>query len=132
MCPVSAFQVDPKSGARFIREDKCVSCGRCAEACPFPISDLTEKTATNQITLHQESRITYDPAKDTFTKCDLCFWRAEGPACVQSCPINVRIKQGILKSDNLCLDLPPVNDQATWNDLRQTQTFDGSPAKNRV
>src|SRR5438445_2712602 len=64
VCPVVALQVEPRTGARFIREDTCVTCGRCAEACPFPISDETH--ATNQLTLHQKSRITYDPVKDTF------------------------------------------------------------------
>ena len=131
VCPVDAFQLDPRTGARYIREDACVSCGRCSEACPFPISDLDEHTATNQLKLGQQTRITYDPAVDAFTKCDLCFWRAEGPACVEACPINVRIRQGILKSDRMCLDAP-MNDRATWDKLRAFQTFEESPARGKA
>jgi Fe-S-cluster-containing hydrogenase component 2 len=131
VCPVDAFQVEPRTGARYIREDVCVSCGRCAEACPFPISDLGEGTATNQLKLGQVTRITYDPALDTFTKCDLCFWRPEGPACVEACPVNVRIRQGVLKSDRMCLSAPQA-DPVTWNGLRSFQTFDGSPAKGKA
>lgn len=131
VCPVDAFQVEPRTMARIIQEDVCVSCGRCAEACPFPISDLDEATATNQLKLGQQTRITYDPAVDAFTKCDLCYWRPEGPACVEACPINVRIKQGVLKSDRMCLSAPK-SDPATWDQLRAFQTFEGSPAKGKA
>jgi formate hydrogenlyase subunit 2 len=129
VCPVNAFRVEERTGARFIREDVCVSCGRCAEACPFPISG--EQNATNQLHLGQQTRITYDPAKDTFTKCDLCYWRAEGPACVERCPVNIRTRQGILKVDRMCLDAP-ASDKPTWDKLRTFQTFDTSPARNRA
>lgn len=129
VCPVDALQVEPRTGARYIREDVCVSCARCANACPFPTTD--ERLATNRIVLNQKSRITYDPEKDTFTKCDLCYWRPEGPACVERCPVNIRIKQGIIKSDRLCLDAPAA-DQATWNKLRSFQTFGDSPAKGKA
>ena len=129
VCPVNALQVEPRTGARYIREDTCVSCGRCNEACPFPVSP--ESKATNQLTLGQDSRITYDPEKDTYAKCDLCFWREGGPACVERCPVNVRIKQGIIKSDTLCLSAPKA-DRATWGKLREFQTFEDSPARGRA
>jgi len=104
VCPANALPIDPKTGARYIDEDKCIACGRCSEACPFPTFSETE--ATGRETLGQHSRITYDPAKNVFTKCDLCYWRPEGPACVEACPVNVRIRQGILQSDHLCLEKP--------------------------
>src|SRR5215207_5931884 len=114
VCPVNAVRVEPTSGARIIREDVCVSCNRCAEACIFP--STPEEHATNQLKVHQESRISYDPAKDAFTKCDLCYWREGGPACVERCPVNIRIRQGILKveGERMCLDLPKVQDKPTW------------------
>ena len=68
---------------------------------------------------------------DAFTKCDLCYWRPEGPACVEACPINVRIKQGVLKSDRMCLSAPQ-SEPATWDRLRAFQTFEGSPAKGKA
>jgi Fe-S-cluster-containing hydrogenase component 2 len=122
-------RVEERTGARIIREDVCVSCNRCAEACIFPSTN--EGEATNDLKINQQSRISYDPAKDTFTKCDLCFWRPEGPACVQSCPVNVRIRQGVLQSDRMCLDAPQA-DPATWNRLRSFQTFEGSPAEGKA
>ena len=129
VCPVDALVVEPRTGARYIREDVCVSCGRCNEACPFPIT--AESQATNQLTLEQTSRITYDPIADTFAKCDLCYWRNGGPACVERCPVNVRIRQGIIQSDHLCLDAPP-SDRQTWAKLRTFQTFEGSPAQGKT
>jgi anaerobic carbon-monoxide dehydrogenase iron sulfur subunit len=129
VCPVNALRVEPATGARFIREDVCVACNRCAEACIFPTSP--EENATNQLRFGQMSRISYDPVKDNFTKCDLCYWREGGPACAERCPINIRIRQGILKVDEgrLCLDVPTVNDKATWDRLRSFQTFAGAPAQ---
>jgi len=107
VCPADSLVVEPTTGARVIDEDKCIACGRCAVACPFPTFSETE--ATNKLTLGQASRITYDPARNVYTKCDLCFWRPEGPACVEACPVNVRIRQGIIKSDRLCLDAPAAS-----------------------
>jgi Fe-S-cluster-containing hydrogenase component 2 len=125
VCPVDAFKIEPRTGARYVDEKTCVSCGRCATACPFPVT--SEASATNGERLGQRTRITYDPVKDTYTKCDLCYWRAEGPACVERCPVNIRINQGLIRSDRLCLDMPRA-DQATWDRLRRFQTFPGSPA----
>jgi len=52
VCPVDALVVEPRTGARYIGEDVCVSCGRCNEACPFPITP--ESQATNQLTLEAD------------------------------------------------------------------------------
>jgi hydrogenase-4 component A len=129
VCPVNAVRVEPTTGARIIKEDVCVACNRCAEACIFPTS--AEEHATNRLKYGQESRISYDPVRDNFTKCDLCYWREGGPACVDRCPVNVRIRQGVLKVEagRMCLDLPKVNDKPTWDKLRAEQTFTGAPAQ---
>ncbi|MBI1801587.1 MAG: 4Fe-4S dicluster domain-containing protein [Chloroflexi bacterium] len=119
VCPVNALQIEPKTGARVINEQTCIACGRCAQACPFEVR--AERVATNQLTVGQKTRITYDPLKNVFTKCDLCYFRPEGPACIERCPINIRIKQGILKSDRMCLD-GPKSDQAHFLKLRDQQT----------
>ncbi|MBI5029372.1 MAG: 4Fe-4S dicluster domain-containing protein [Chloroflexi bacterium] len=119
VCPVDALRVEPKTGARIIDEKACIACGRCAEGCPFDVR--AETLATNQLATGQKTRITYDPAKNVFTKCDLCYFRDEGPACVEKCPVNIRIKQGIVKSDRLCLDVPKA-DKDHFATLREQQT----------
>jgi formate hydrogenlyase subunit 2 len=135
VCPVDALRVEPKTGARFIDEDRCVTCGRCNEACIFPTSELSlaVNNLTSDPTPPQRSRITYDPNKDVFAKCDLCFWRDGGPACVERCPINIRIRQGIIKTEpgRLCLD-KPASTKETWDKLRAFQTFEGSPATGKA
>lgn len=104
VCPADALPVEATTGARVIDEAKCIACGRCAAACPFPV--FPESEATNGELLGQRTRITYDPAKNVYSKCDLCYWRSGGPACVERCPVNIRIRQGLVKSDRLCLDAP--------------------------
>ena len=107
VCPAEALIAEESTGARIIDESKCITCGRCVEACPFPTFPETE--ATSGDLLGQQTRITYDPIKDIFTKCDLCYWRPEGPACVERCPVNIRINQGLVESDRLCLDAPAAS-----------------------
>jgi len=135
VCPVDALRVEPRTGARYIDEDRCVTCGRCNAACIFPTSDLAGAVnlLTSDPTPPQTSRITYDPVKDTYAKCDLCFWREGGPACVERCPINIRIRQGIIKTDagRMCLSAPASTPE-TWNKLRAFQTFAGSPAEGKA
>ncbi|SRR5579884_694581 len=127
VCPVNALRIEPKTGARYIAEDACVTCGRCANACPFTTSP--ETAATNELKFGQMTRISYDAKKGTFAKCDLCYWREGGPACVERCPVNVRIKQGIINVEpgRMCLSAPKA-DKANWNKLREFQTVAGSPA----
>ena len=45
--------------------------------------------------------------------------------------MNIRIRQGVLKSDHLCLEAPK-GDRQTWAQLRTFQTFEGSPAKGKA
>jgi Fe-S-cluster-containing dehydrogenase component len=120
VCPVNALHVDAKTGARVIDEKTCIACGRCAASCPFDVR--SETAATNQTVFGQKTRITYEPKTNVYTKCDLCSFRPEGPACVQKCPINIRIKQGIVKVEEgrMCLSLPK-SDKATWSKLRDMQ-----------
>jgi Fe-S-cluster-containing hydrogenase component 2 len=115
VCPANALVIEPKTGARYVDEKTCIACGRCAEACPYTV--VVEDRATNQTVFQQNSRITYDPKKNVYAKCDLCFFRPEGPACIERCPVNVRIRQGIIKSDTLCLDLPKA-DRPQWQKQR--------------
>jgi formate hydrogenlyase subunit 2 len=118
VCPTGALHTDPKTGARAINESTCIACGKCNQACPFPTVD--EAAATNHTQIGQHNRIIYDAMKNVYAKCDLCSFRPEGPACVERCPVNIRIKQGVVKSDHLCLELKP-SDPANFEKLRQAQ-----------
>lgn len=104
VCPADSLVVDEKTGARYIDEAKCIACGRCLAACPFEVP--AESMSRNEEDFSQTKRITYDSEKRVYAKCDLCYWREGGPACVERCPVNIRIRQGIIDSDHLCLELP--------------------------
>src|SRR6266540_757509 len=93
VCPVNAVRVEPTSGARIIREDVCVSCNRCAEACPFPVSG--EQNATRPACLGtaplacSSARSTSAFARE-FCRATACAWtrplptRRPGTSCGRS------------------------------------------------
>jgi len=73
-CPVEkAMVVDEKTGARLIVEEECIGCGNCFRACPFNV---------------EGSIIKHRPKENLYVKCDLCYKRETGPACVEICPQN--------------------------------------------
>lgn len=63
--------IDKETGARYINQDECGGCGKCAEACPLPEAPIWFKTVK---------------AREVAFKCDLCRGRAAGPICVELCP----------------------------------------------
>lgn len=81
-CQFDALYVDPANGnVRIIDEDRCVGCGECVRACPFPPG---------------RSIWNFEARPPHSQKCDLCvtthFWQEEGgpdgkQACVTVCPM---------------------------------------------
>lgn len=120
VCPVNALRVDAKTGARVIDPKTCIACGKCMQACIFPTPVESQAVSTERY--GQTSRITHDTKLNVFAKCDLCNFRPEGPACIDRCPVNIRIKQGLIQSDVLCLDLLKPENGANFAKLRQQQT----------
>lgn len=120
VCPVDALQVEPRTGARIIDPKTCIACGKCEQACIFPTPIETEATGSDRF--GQRSRITHDRKLNVFAKCDMCYFRDEGPACIEQCPVNIRIQQGLVKSEVMCLDVLTPVDQATFNRVREQQT----------
>ncbi|MDR1712661.1 MAG: 4Fe-4S dicluster domain-containing protein [Coriobacteriales bacterium] len=74
-CPEQgqAMTLDANNMVR-IAEEFCTGCGRCMKACVF------EPARINLV----KSKVA---SKRSAKKCDLCAWRAEGPACIQYCPV---------------------------------------------
>ncbi len=68
-CPSNALPIDHR-GVPILDDELCTRCGKCLDACPF-----------DAIYFHQ--------TRDRYLKCDLCVARAEGPACLQVCPVKV-------------------------------------------
>ena len=66
-CPNEAIRLD-ELGQVILFEGECLQCGACAEACRY-------------------HAIFYNEKLGKYLKCDLCRGRAEGPACVELCPV---------------------------------------------
>jgi Fe-S-cluster-containing hydrogenase component 2 len=121
------LQVNQETGARVINRDTCIACGKCEQSCIFPTLD--EALATSDQRYGQRSRITYDEKLDVYAKCDMCYFRDEGPACVERCPVNIRINQKQIMSDVLCLDVLGPVDEGNFARMRRQQQLDATRQK---
>ncbi|HEY5903856.1 MAG TPA: 4Fe-4S dicluster domain-containing protein [Anaerolineales bacterium] len=108
-CPVKA--ITQRAGSVALNESLCIGCKLCALACPFgaiiPGGTPIPKFEFNvgQYTYHNTpyetdpmylrepaleerlSLISWKPGQKTVAvKCDLCYFREDGPACVAACP----------------------------------------------
>jgi Fe-S-cluster-containing dehydrogenase component len=111
-CPTTGLRIDPTTGNRYIYEEDCIACGKCEVDCPVE----WEGTLALKAQTISSKRVVYDPALNVYTKCDLCIGREGGPICVERCPVNVAIRAGYIKSDNLALDLKPSTEEQ-WKRL---------------
>ncbi len=80
VCPVGAIgRVD--TGAVQIDRDRCIGCGKCPDACPFDVIQMSAPL------FPQEADSLAQKLNTVATKCDLCLTTNGGaPPCVASCP----------------------------------------------
>jgi Fe-S-cluster-containing dehydrogenase component len=69
VCPKDALVRDERTGALVIVEKRCIGCMLCQKACPW---DIPRR----------------HPDRKVAIKCDLCVERADGPLCVEMCPLS--------------------------------------------
>lgn len=67
VCPVQAIRRD--RGHIFVTPSRCIGCKSCMLACPFGAMTVVTSASGAQA-----------------IKCDLCWHREAGPACVEACP----------------------------------------------
>jgi carbon-monoxide dehydrogenase iron sulfur subunit len=67
ICPTGALQRPDPEGIVTVKEDLCIGCAMCAEACPV-------------------GAVTLDPVEHVAVKCDFC---QGDPQCVRYCPAKV-------------------------------------------
>lgn len=98
VCPTGALSIDEETGARIIKEETCVGCQLCLNACPVV-----------------PSRIRYNAEKNTCFKCDLC----DGdPQCVKFCPTGalvsswIEIEEG--SEENKLYEIQLEGEAKTW------------------
>ena len=75
-CPTGAITRAVGTLEVQINPATCIGCGNCATRCPWG----------NIIMVELEEKRPDGKPVELASKCDLCFGRPEGPACVQMCP----------------------------------------------
>ena len=78
-CPTKALYQD---GDRVgVRIDRCIGCRSCVIACPYGAVDVVERYDSSKL-----GELTVGAApKAAVVKCDRCYDRPGGPACVEAC-----------------------------------------------
>ncbi|MFV0481378.1 MAG: 4Fe-4S dicluster domain-containing protein [Campylobacteraceae bacterium] len=106
VCPTGSL----KFGKNCIEmhEEICIGCKMCTLACPFgAIRIEAEKMPSVNKSEYKEQYLYIESevgAKSVAVKCDLCFEREAGPACIESCPQNClhvivsKSKDGVVKT----------------------------------
>lgn len=67
VCPTHAIRRE--HGHIFVEQARCIGCKSCMLACPFGAMNVVSRSSRVQA-----------------IKCDLCWHREAGPACVEACP----------------------------------------------
>ena len=80
-CPTGAISRPIGTAEVLINDDTCIGCGNCSRRCPW---DNIITVPFQSASLQREIELA--------TKCDQCFGRDAGPACVQMCPHDAAIR----------------------------------------
>ncbi len=78
-CPVGALYFD--EGRVAIKQSRCIGCRSCMMACPYGAVQIVGRPVTRTL-----GNVSLGEGLQPYVvKCDLCYDRPEGPACVQAC-----------------------------------------------
>jgi len=101
---IGNFSIEILKKARFVREDKCINCGLCAEKCPTKVEDLFDRNLRKRkaIYMYYMQGI---PAVMAIDK-DKCLYISKGVCqlCMKACErgaIDFSMKDEIIKLNNV-------------------------------
>ena len=81
-CPVGALYFDGNRVA--VNMHQCIGCKGCVKSCPYGAASVINSAGGETI-----GTIAVEPVrKQVVIKCDLCYDREGGPACVEACTSN--------------------------------------------
>ncbi len=63
-------------------QERCIGCKTCVVACPYGAMEVVVRPVVRDSGAGLKVRA----EKAEANKCDLCFHREEGPACMEACP----------------------------------------------
>ncbi|QSX34555.1 electron transport protein HydN [Shewanella avicenniae] len=81
VCPNHAIRHE--HGFVHVLQEHCIGCKTCVLACPYGAMDVV----VNQV-VSASSTANLLINKAQANKCDLCYTRGQGPACIEVCPTN--------------------------------------------
>lgn len=102
VCPTGALRFD--DNCIELHEEICIGCKLCTIACPYgAISSSAELMPSVNYAVEPKYYLEIESqagAKNTAIKCDMCFGRENGPACVEVCPTSAIIMVDPLRSQH--------------------------------
>lgn len=94
-CPTGAIHRTGVGQVVAVDESICIGCGSCARACPYDAIVMHETGGTWPDDMIPEGLRGKD--RQVASKCDLCYTRPGGPACVEACPNGCAYRIGSLE-----------------------------------
>ena len=81
-CPTGALYMDNTNKRVAVNPENCIGCLNCVTSCPYGAVKTMPKVTQlkiGKVVVHEDTRT-------MVVKCDLCWDREDGPACVSACP----------------------------------------------
>jgi electron transport protein HydN len=63
-------------------QERCIGCKTCVVACPYGAMEVVVRPVVR----HNGIGLNMSGQKAEANKCDLCYQRESGPACISVCP----------------------------------------------
>ncbi|MGY6028165.1 electron transport protein HydN [Phytobacter sp. AG2a] len=82
VCPNGAIRRD--KDFVHVMQERCIGCKTCVVACPYGAMEVV----TRPVVRESSAGLHTLGAKAEANKCDLCYQREAGPACMEVCPTN--------------------------------------------
>ena len=85
VCPQGAIQRD--NDVWWVDQRRCIGCKSCMVACPYGAMEVVVRPVVRNSGMGLSVRA----EKAEANKCDLCYHRDAGPACMEACPTHALV-----------------------------------------
>lgn len=85
VCPNGAIKRE--KGFVHVMQERCIGCKTCVVACPYGAMEVVVRPVVRNSGMGLSVRA----EKAEANKCDLCYHREAGPACMEACPTHALV-----------------------------------------